>query len=129
MVSATRVAIRVRHDGRFSTVVMLVELTVVEVISVPLSVILMVYDISLVSPSSGFQVKVTLTGAPSLAGSTKITLRLAGLLDRSINRESILDTISGHHVQYKMCIHYSVITSTCTVDSIIIIVCNVEYSC
>ena len=73
---ATRVATRLRHEGKFFTVVMLVELTVVELISVPLSVMLMVYDISPVSPSSGSQVKITLTGAPSLAGSTTVKSKL-----------------------------------------------------
>ena len=38
---ATRVASRVLHDGRFITVVMLVESTVIELISVPLSIMLM----------------------------------------------------------------------------------------
>ena len=74
---ATRVAIRVRHEGKFTTVVMLVELTVVELISVPLSVMLMVYNISPMSPSRRSQVKVTLTGAPLLAGSTTVELKLA----------------------------------------------------
>ena len=112
---ATRVAIRVRHEGKFTTVVMLVESTVVELISVPLSVILMVYDISPVSPSRRSQVKVTLTGVPSLAGSTTAKLKLAGSCNSPVNRGN-------------KCIRYKKLT-ICTVHNLYMstLLCNFIY--
>ena len=78
---ATRVAIKFRHEGKLSTVVMLVDSTVVELISVPSPVMLTVYNMSPMSPGSGTHVKVRLTGAPSLAGSTTVELKLARFCD------------------------------------------------
>ena len=67
------------------------------------------------SPFSGTQVKVTLTGALSLAESTKVIIKSTCKLDRSM-KKSAFDTMSEQHAQYSTCV-YSVITISCIIDT------------